>query len=154
MCSDCCRRDFSPRHPKKTQSIRDPTKEMRDGEAFEAFLSDEMPRICNVTNYYIEFRGQKHRIEHVWYKWLRCELAHEASLPKDINFDPDPTHGVTRTAITEDGSLTLTHGWLDGLVSAVVSVPENADQFGTPPIMPIPIHLPKIDLWIGKSNPT
>jgi hypothetical protein len=93
------------RRPNTTRSDRDPPKKMGDGEAFEAFLSDEMPRICNVVNYCIEFRGQTHRIEHVWYKWLRCELAHEASLPTDIDFVSDSTPGVTRARL-----LSLTAG--------------------------------------------
>jgi hypothetical protein len=33
---------------------------------------------------------------------------------------------------------------LDGLVDAVVHAPENADQFGTPPRPPLPIHLPRL----------
>lgn len=139
------------RRDQKTPSVRRPGKPMGDGEAFEAFLSDEMPRISGVAEFKVNYKGQISRIEHVLYKWMRCELAHEASLPTDIRFEPDPSPGIQRTAIGDDGSLTLSHGWLDGFVDAVVSAPENVDQFGSPPALPMPIHLPKIDVWIGKS---
>jgi hypothetical protein len=138
------------RRPEKTtKSIRRPGKAMGDGEAFEAFLSDEMPTICRVKEFNVQYKGKSLRIEHVFYKWLRCSLAHEARLPKDIHFESDPSPGILRTAIGSDGSLTLSHGWIDGFTNSIVKAPENADQFGSPPAIQLPIYLPKIDAWIG-----
>jgi hypothetical protein len=141
------------RRPHSTPSQRKPGKDMGDGEAFEAFLADEMPGICRVRNYHIKYRENMHRIEHVFYKWMRCSLAHEGELPHDLHFAADPEPNVIRTEIAPDGTLTLSHGWLDRLADAVVSAPENADQFGVPPALPVPIYLPHIDLTIGGEEP-
>ena len=43
---------------------------MGDGEAFKAFLSDEMPRISRVAEFKVNYKGQFCRIEHVLYKWM------------------------------------------------------------------------------------
>jgi len=138
------------RRPAGTPSVRHAGSEMGDGEAFEAFLWEEMPRICKVQNYNVAYRGKMHRMERVLYKWFRCELFHAAALPADLRFEPDPRPGVTRVAVEKaSGGLLLTHGWIDGLVDAVVHAPENADQFGTPPQPPLPIHLPKIDMTVS-----
>lgn len=142
------------RRPKGTASVRNPGALMGDGEAFEAFLNDEMERISRVINFNVEFRGHLHRIEHIFYKWLRCDLAHEATMPSDVAFEPDPKPTVTRTGVRNDGTLVLSHGWLDGLVDAVIHAPENADQFGIPPAFPLPIELPRVGLIVGGPTPS
>jgi len=101
---------------------------MGDGEAFEAFLADEMPRICRVQNYNIAFRGQMHRIEQVFYKWLRCDLAHAGKLPSDITFSVSNNPNAITTTLEND-MLILTDGWLWGILASVVKAPENADEF-------------------------
>lgn len=141
------------RRPRGTPSVQHPGKQMRDREAFEAFVKEEMPRICRVVNCNVQYRGQLHALEHIFYKWLRCELAHDAALPQDIAFEPDPSPGTTRLQVRPDGVLVLSYGWLDGLADAVIHAPENADQFGSPPKPPIPIPLPRIGLTIGHVNP-
>jgi len=125
---------------------------MRDREAFELFLTDEMLNICRVQNFHVKFRGKMHRLEHVLYKWFRCELTHEGGLPTDVHFEADSASGGMHVAIDETG-FRLSHGWLDGLANAVIFAPENSDLFGSPPQPPVPIYLPKLDLTIGPPPP-
>lgn len=124
---------------------------MGDGEAFELFLADEMPRMCRVENCNLKYRDQMIRMEHLFWKWLRCELSHAASLPHDIRFDPDDRPGAIKVSIEKDGTVALSHGWLDALSGVIVAAPENADQFGAPARAPLPIHLPRIGLTVGAA---
>ncbi|NLH17859.1 MAG: hypothetical protein GX455_14880 [Phycisphaerae bacterium] len=145
------------RYPQGTPSLLFPGKDMGDREAFERFVKDEMPRICRIKNFNVNFRGEMHAVEHIFYKWIRCELAHEAALPQDVVFIPDPDPDHQRLQIRDDGVLVLSHGWMFGLIDVVIHAPENADQFGIPPKAPLPIYLPKIDMTVdtgGKSERT
>lgn len=56
----------------------------KDGIAFKKFLEESTSVRLSV-----EFRGQLYSIEHILYKWLRCELLHEAQIPVDVQFMPD-----------------------------------------------------------------
>lgn len=53
----------------------------KDKEGFEQFLKDSHNVRLNV-----EYHGECHSIEHVLYKWLRCQLVHEGVIPIDIQF--------------------------------------------------------------------
>lgn len=139
------------RRPRGTPSERDPKRKMSDSEAFRLFLQDHMPKIAGAANFNVVFRGQMHPLERVLYKWLRCELAHDADLPSDIRFEPEPQPGRIKIAV-EDSGLTLSHGLLDRLADVVITAPENADMFGSPPTPPTPIYLPKLDLTIGEPH--
>ncbi len=137
------------RRPEDTPSKRKPGKKTGDGEAFEAFLHDEMVNICRVKNYNVMFRGKMRLLEHVLYKWLRCELTHKGGLPSDVVFEPQENPGSMSVAIDPATGIRLSHGWLDGLVSVVVNAPENKDQFGDPPHVPMPLHLPGFNVTVG-----
>jgi hypothetical protein len=41
-----------------------------------------------------DYRGECHPIEHILYKWFRCELVHEGSLPIDVESMPDDGPGA------------------------------------------------------------
>ncbi|HEY1684393.1 MAG TPA: hypothetical protein VGG19_06500 [Tepidisphaeraceae bacterium] len=138
------------RRPIGTPSVLRPGRAMGDGEAFEAFLKEEMVRICNVVNFFVQYRGSMHRLEHIFYKWMRCDLAHEAQLPIDIAFQEDPEPNSFRLEVRSDGVLVLSQGWLDGLANAVIQAPENSDQFGSPAMAPASIYLSKIDVTLRK----
>ena len=138
------------RWPRGTRSEYEPGKPMRDGEAFESFLRDEMPRICRVGTYTVKYRGEMHRLEHVLYRWFRCELAHEAALPLDIEFVPDDNPGMMFIRVNSSG-LAFSHGWLNALANALIYVPENADQFGSPAKPPLPVQLPRAGLASGTA---
>jgi hypothetical protein len=34
----------------------------------------------------VEFRGELGLVERIFYKWMRCELAHDGGLPVDLRF--------------------------------------------------------------------
>lgn len=141
------------RYPDPTPSRRKPGKAMRDGEAFETFLHDEMPKICRVQNYNIRFRGVSHRLEHVLYKWLRCELVHAATLLTDVRIIPDPEPGTTRLGIDATG-ISLSVGWFHAISNAIIAASENSDQFGQPPLPPYPIDIPMFQVKIGPAPDT
>jgi hypothetical protein len=124
---------------------------MGDGEAFEAFLGEEMVNICRVENFNIDFRGTMQRLEHVLYKWLRCELAHAATLPRDVTFVRTEPSSSRMVKLDDQTGLTLSHGWLDGFVDVVVGAPENHDEFGDPPRLPTPLYLPGLDVTVANE---
>ena len=51
------------------------------GDAFERFLE-----AAHLVRLSVDYRGECHPIEHIFYKWFRCELVHEGGLPIDIEF--------------------------------------------------------------------
>ena len=125
---------------------------MGDGEAFETFLWEEMPRICRVQNCNVAYRGRCTG----WNAYCTSGSAASCSTRGGSRrtWASSPTRAqASRVAVDmETGGLLLSHGWIDGLVEAVVQAPENADQFGTPPNPPLPIHLPKTDMTVGGGQ--
>jgi hypothetical protein len=99
-------------------------KTVKDGEAFERFFESVRSVRLNV-----EFRGEIHTIEHVFYKWLRCELVHEGGIPVDVQFTPGPGLSV-RAGGSPAFVLQLSEAWFDHLVGAVRTAPENSREFG------------------------
>lgn len=114
------------RYPRGTISLREPTRQMGDGEAFETFMADEMRKIGACAVY---FNGQCNSAEKVFYKWLRCSLAHEAELPEEICFQPSVAHNTAslcrvpgppeRLVVTHTIALLIGH--------VVASASENSD---------------------------
>lgn len=103
-------------------------KGVGDGAAFERFLSS-----AHSVRLSVEYRGEAHPIEHIFYKWLRCELVHEGGLPFDIEFMPDPKPGAlsVRAGGAPDYILKISNGWFTHLVEAVIGAPENTAEFKT-----------------------
>src|SRR6266581_6608522 len=101
-------------------------KSVKDGDACEKFLSSSYPiRIS------LEYRGEAHPVEHIFYKWLRCELVHEGGWPVDIELMPDDYPGalLARAGGAPDFVLKLSESWLLFLINAVVKAPENDALF-------------------------
>lgn len=100
--------------------------EKSDRQAFEDFLQYGWFKRMQ-----IEFRGELHPINHVFYKWFRCELVHVGSLPVDVEFIPDPEPGVLR--VRAGGAphhvLQVSYGWFDELIRTVVLAEVNRDLF-------------------------
>lgn len=98
-------------------------KSVGDRVAFEAFLK----AVCRVR-LSVEFRGEVRPLEHVLYKWLRCELVHEGAMPCDIQFMPDTEPGVlsVRAGGSPEFVLKLSESWFGHLIEAVRAAPENA----------------------------
>jgi hypothetical protein len=96
-----------------------------DRDAFERFMTTALPVRLSV-----EFRGELHSIEHVLYKWLRCELVHEAGLPVDIEFmlESKPYALSVRAGGAPDFVLRLSESWFHHLVGAVIKAPENTKE--------------------------
>ena len=103
-------------------------KTVGDREAFERFLINTHPVRLSV-----EYRGECQPIEHILYKWCRCELVHEGGIPVDIEFMPDSEPGLLsiRAGGAPEYVLQLSHGWFHHLIGAVVNAPVNADEFGS-----------------------
>ena len=101
-------------------------KAVGDREAFERFLSS-----AHSVRLSVEYRGDAQPIEHIFYKWLRCELVHEGGLPIDIEFMPDPEPGAlsVRAGGSPEYILKLSHSWFEHLVGAVLGALENTAEF-------------------------
>ena len=97
-----------------------------DHQRFEQFLMDSHP-----TRIMVEYRGQCHLIEHIFYKWLRCQLVHAAEIPPDILFIPDeqPAQMSVRAGGAPDYVLKLSHGWFNHLIHCVIKALENRAVF-------------------------
>src|SRR5205085_11978480 len=101
-------------------------KAVGDRESFERFLSN-----AHTVRISIEYRGECHPIEHIFYKWLRCELVHEGSIPIDIQFMSGEKPGVlsVRAGGTPEYVLKISHGWFYHLVNLVIRATVNIDEF-------------------------
>ncbi len=60
-----------------SSKLRFPRK--KDKVSFEKFLEES-----TTVKLSVEFRGQLYPIEHILYKWFRCELLHEGQIPIDV----------------------------------------------------------------------
>ncbi len=110
-----------------TARLRFPDRnKIKDKEAFEKFLN-ESSRIKTE----VEFRGECRPIENIFYKWLRCELVHEGSIPPDIKFIPskEPDVRMIRAGGAPEYTLRLSDNWFQHLVRIVVQSPENEGVF-------------------------
>ena len=101
-------------------------KAINDRESFERFLSN-----AHTVRISVEYRGECHPIEHVFYKWLRCELVHEGGIPIDIQFMSDDKPGVMsiRAGGAPEYVLKISHGWFYHLINLVTRASINADEF-------------------------
>lgn len=101
-------------------------KTIGDRKAFEKFFTDSFRGIWS-----IEYRGGCYLIEHIFYKWLRCELVHEGDIPIDIEFmsDNEPSMLSIRAGGAPEYTLKLSHGWFNHIIGAVISAPENKGLF-------------------------
>ncbi len=97
----------------------------KDREAFEQFLKDS-----HTVRLSVEYRGECHPIEHVFYKWLRCQLVHEGGIPVDIQFmqDAQPGSMSVRAGGAPEHILKIGSGWFHHMIASVVQAPENTDQ--------------------------
>lgn len=99
---------------------------MKDRECFEKFLRDTHLPVLRV-----EYRGERHPFEYIFYKWLRCQLVHEGGLPVDIQFMTEDTQGSmsVRAGGAPEYILKIGDGWLNHIISSVIQAPENSEHF-------------------------
>jgi hypothetical protein len=116
------------RFPQGTASRWAPSKAMGDREAFETFVTEQIPSIAKFTSFNMTFQGQVRPIGEVLYRWMRCTLAHEAGLPPEIDFVPDSTRGRIdfghRVGPLE--TIFFSHSLVVLLGDLVARAPENA----------------------------
>jgi hypothetical protein len=94
-----------------------------DREPFERFLQS-----ARSVRLDVEFRGELQPIEHIFYKWFRCELVHEGDVPYDIDFIDSEALEV-RAGGAPEYVLKVSNGWFNHFIGAVVTAPENAGLF-------------------------
>lgn len=97
----------------------------KDGEAFRKTFQDFMR-----VSLKVEFRGQLESIENIFYKWIRCELIHEANIPIDIEFFDDK--GNDKMSVRAGGhpeyKLKIGTGWFFHLKKSILEAPELASE--------------------------
>ena len=100
--------------------------ELMDGEGFERLLLDA--RRWRLS---LEFRGAQVPIERLLWKWLRCELVHEAGLP--VDFELTPIVAVGELSARAGGAPSyephLSEAWLHHVLDVVIYDPVNRDLF-------------------------
>lgn len=139
------------RFPRGTPSNSTPAQEMGDREAFETFLAEEMPRLCRVTNFFVTFEGKHHRLEHFFYKWLRCALSHEGELPANVRLVTDTGQGEMSIAVDPSTGIALSLGWFHKLQDVIMSCPENSSDFGSRnPAFPFSLKLAGVSFTISR----
>lgn len=114
---------------------RYPKPQFRDRQAFVQWMADEMVVITGVQNFNVRVPGadsakwpdETMPLGGCFYEFVRCNLAHEASLPANVEFFA-AEHGSTVVDINED-RIRLSDSWMDGLSRAVTFAVENADLF-------------------------
>jgi hypothetical protein len=104
-----------------------PDTNIKDRECFEKFLSNS----ATLSKVRVEFRGALQPIPHIFYKWLRCELVHEGSIPLDIEFVGEASDRLmsVRAGGTPHYVLQLGHGWMFEILRLVQASRENRNQF-------------------------
>ena len=104
-----------------TARLRYPKPKMNDREGFEQFLRDTRLRVGRV-----EFRGDGHPLEHIFYTFLRNNLVHEGALPVDIQFmtESDPQMMTIRAGGAPEYVLKIGHGWFHHMIGSVKQAPE------------------------------
>ena len=104
-----------------TARRRFPEKTTSDREAFERFLQSSM-----TVRLSVEYRGECQPVEHIFYKWFRCELVHEGSLPIDIQFISDADKDVlsVRAGGAPEYILKISESWFRHLIDSVKKAPE------------------------------
>lgn len=85
-----------------------------DRNAFERFVQSRFsPRIS------VEFRGELHSLEGIFYKWMRCELVHEGGLPVDVRFqeNAEPGELSLRAGGAPEYVLLVSPAWFNQLIA-------------------------------------
>lgn len=89
-----------------------------DRDSFVTFLKSHHAWTISV-----EFRGDQWDLDALFYKWLRCQLVHEAGLPVDIRIDNSLTGLEVRAGGAPEFLLLIAPGWFDYLASTARAVP-------------------------------
>lgn len=97
----------------------------KDREAFTKFVGEEMKTITGAGGVLVKFREEMISLQELLYKFVRCELAHEAKLPEDIVFNLDDSLKLE----VKDTQVIISTGLIHTLADAVIKARENAGIF-------------------------
>lgn len=140
-----------------TSRRRYPRDRHKDSDAFTQFVAEEMPVITagGVKNFFVRVPGAESTeypdgsmpLGVCFYRFVRCNLAHEATLPSNVEFIATGAGGF-QVEITDE-KIRLSDSFMDGLSHAVIYAPENADVFRDVAEMP-----PEVVAWnlFGKRR--
>ena len=108
-----------------TSRKRYPLGTKSDGDAFTSFLAEELPKVIRVGQFNVKFRNKMITIQDLLYKYIRCNLSHEAELPEDIKFEKSDGLSVN----VEDDCITFSDKLIDVLATVVGNAEENCGLF-------------------------
>lgn len=105
---------------------------LSDRQAFETFLANDFGPSIGIIGGYIKiaYRGEMHTMEHILYKFLRCNLLHEAEAPPDIVFLPPESEVFINP---QGDKLRLNYSLITQLINVIKVAPENKAVFTQPP---------------------
>ncbi len=108
-----------------TARKRYPFGTKKDGDAFTSFLGEELTKVLRIGTYNVKFRGEMITLQDLLYKFVRCNLTHEAVIPDDIVFEKGDALKVS----VDEGCITLSDRWIDVLTTVITNAEENSDEF-------------------------
>ena len=91
-----------------------PGVRLSERASFESYVTQCFPWRLST-----EYRGRLETIEHVFYKWLRCQLVHEAVLPVDLDFFEYDGLSL-RAGGAPEFRLLLSTGWFEALAACAL----------------------------------
>ena len=97
----------------------------KDGDAFTTFLGEELTKRIGVGKFMVKFRNKMILLQDLFYKFVRCELAHEAQIPEDIKF----TKGDMLRVKVDEKEINLSEKLIDILFDIVIKAEENKEEF-------------------------
>lgn len=101
------------------------TVKKKDGDAFTTFLSEELTKRVGIGKFTVKFRNKMILLQDLFYKFVRCELAHGAQLPEDIKF----TKGDMLHVKVDEKEISLSEKFIDILFNIVIKAEENKEEF-------------------------
>lgn len=116
---------------------RYPKPKFRDHDAFVKWIGEEMLAITGgrVRNYNVAVPGADPTkwvdglmpLGECLYSFIRCNLAHEATLPDNVEFFP--ADAMSLSIDINDTTIRLSDTWMDALTQAIQYAPENHDLY-------------------------
>lgn len=97
----------------------------KDRDAFTTFLGEELTKRIRVGKFVVKFRNKMILLQDLFYEFVRCELAHEAQIPKDIKF----TKGDMLHVKVDEKEISLSEKFVDILFNIVIKAEENKEEF-------------------------
>jgi hypothetical protein len=113
-----------------TSRKRYPKNKFKDDKAFMKFVSEEMSKYApgwkRDSKVKIKIQDRTLWMPHELYKFVRCELFHEAQLPSHISFKDGEGFNVT---VRNNEQLIIGNAIFHYLRKIVIEAPENNDLF-------------------------